>query len=66
LRRARLDHPAEATNPNIKAIQRFTAATKVLVEYNAMVNRLMGDQVIGLFVPRRRPRSRQGRGRSRS
>ncbi len=34
-------------------IQRFYQVTsKVLVEYNAMVNRLMGDQVIGLFVPR--------------
>ena len=34
-------------------IQRFYQATSaVLVEYNAMVNRLMGDQVIGLFVPR--------------
>jgi adenylate cyclase len=36
-----------------RLIQRFyRAATKVLVDYNAMVNRLMGDQVIGLFVPR--------------
>jgi adenylate cyclase len=34
-------------------IQRFyQAASEVLVEHNAMVNRLMGDQVIGLFVPR--------------
>ena len=34
-------------------IQRFYKETsKVLVEYNAMVNRLMGDQVIALFVPR--------------
>ncbi len=34
-------------------IQRFYQATSaVLIEYNAMVNRLMGDQVIGLFVPR--------------
>ena len=36
-----------------KLIQRFyTAASDVLVQHNAMVNRLMGDQVIGLFVPR--------------
>lgn len=34
-------------------IQRFyQAATDVLVQRNSMVNRLMGDQVIGLFVPR--------------
>jgi adenylate cyclase len=34
-------------------IQRFYKETsKVLVEHNAMVNRLMGDQVIALFVPR--------------
>lgn len=34
-------------------IQRFyRAAADVLVEKNAMINRLMGDQVIGLFVPR--------------
>ncbi len=34
-------------------IQRFyRAASQVLVQHNAMVNRLMGDQVIGLFVPR--------------
>jgi len=34
-------------------IQRFyQAASDVLVQHNAMVNRLMGDQVIGLFVPR--------------
>jgi adenylate cyclase len=34
-------------------IQRFYKATsKVLIEHNAMVNRLMGDQVIALFVPR--------------
>jgi adenylate cyclase len=46
---------AEATNTAEfqQFIQRFyRAATKVLVEHNAMVNRLMGDQVIGLFVPR--------------
>jgi adenylate cyclase len=36
-----------------KLIQRFYRATsEVLVAHNAMVNRLMGDQVIGLFVPR--------------
>jgi len=34
-------------------IQRFyKVATNVLVQHYAMVNRLMGDQVIGLFVPR--------------
>jgi adenylate cyclase len=34
-------------------IQRFyKTTTEVLVKHNAMVNRLMGDQVIGLFVPR--------------
>lgn len=34
-------------------IQRFYQATsEVLIRHNAMVNRLMGDQVIGLFVPR--------------
>jgi len=34
-------------------IQRFYRATSdVLVHHNAMVNRLMGDQVIGLFAPR--------------
>jgi adenylate cyclase len=34
-------------------IQRFyKTASKVLVRNNAMVNRLMGDQAIGLFVPR--------------
>jgi len=34
-------------------IQKFyLAVTDVLVRNNAMVNRLMGDQVIGLFVPR--------------
>ena len=34
-------------------IQRFyQAASGVLVQHNALVNRLMGDQVIGLFVPR--------------
>ena len=36
-----------------KLIQRFyKVATDVLVMHYAMVNRLMGDQVIGLFVPR--------------
>lgn len=34
-------------------IQQFYKETsKVLIEHNAMVNRLMGDQVIALFVPR--------------
>jgi adenylate cyclase len=36
-----------------EVIQRFyRAASDVLIERNAMINRLMGDQVIGLFVPR--------------
>lgn len=46
---------AEQTSPTEfqKLIQRFyRTATDVLVERNSMVNRLMGDQVIGLFVPR--------------
>jgi adenylate cyclase len=34
-------------------IQRFyKAAAQVLIEHNALVNRLVGDQVIGLFAPR--------------
>lgn len=34
-------------------IQRFyKGASQVLIEHNALVNRLVGDQVIGLFVPR--------------
>jgi adenylate cyclase len=34
-------------------IQRFyKAASQVLIEHNALVNRLVGDQVIGLFAPR--------------
>jgi len=34
-------------------IQRFYKETsKALIQHNAMVNRLMGDQVIALFVPR--------------
>ena len=46
---------AESTPPaEYKAlIQRFyKATTQVLVEHNAMVNRLAGDQVSALFVPR--------------
>jgi adenylate cyclase len=36
-----------------KLIQRFyQAAGDILIEHNALVNRLMGDQVIGLFVSR--------------
>ena len=36
-----------------RLIQRFyQAAGRVLIQHNALVNRLMGDQVIGLFVPR--------------
>ena len=36
-----------------RLIQRFyQAASDVLVHHNAMVNRLMGDQVIGLLAPR--------------
>jgi adenylate cyclase len=30
----------------------FKETSEVLIEHNAMVNRLVGDQVIGLFVPR--------------
>jgi len=30
----------------------YKVSSDVLVQHNAMVNRLMGDQVIGLFVPR--------------
>lgn len=30
----------------------FKETSRVLIEHNAMVNRLVGDQVIGLFVPR--------------
>jgi adenylate cyclase len=30
----------------------YKASSGVLIEHNAMVNRLMGDQVIALFVPR--------------
>jgi adenylate cyclase len=34
-------------------IQRFyKTSAQVLIEHNALVNRLIGDQVIGLFVPR--------------
>jgi adenylate cyclase len=34
-------------------IKRFyQASSDVLIEYNGMVNRLMGDQVLALFVPR--------------
>jgi adenylate cyclase len=34
-------------------IKRFYKATSgVLIQYNAMLNRLMGDQISGLFVPR--------------
>ncbi len=35
-----------------RLIQRFyKVTTDELIEHNAMINRLMGDQVIGLFVP---------------
>lgn len=30
----------------------FKETSRILIEHNAMVNRLVGDQVIGLFVPR--------------
>jgi len=30
----------------------FKETSKILIEYDGMVNRLVGDQVIGLFVPR--------------
>ncbi|HUG34780.1 MAG TPA: adenylate/guanylate cyclase domain-containing protein [Anaerolineales bacterium] len=46
---------AEAKGPSgfKEVIGRFYKETsKVLIERNAMVNRLMGDQVIALFVPR--------------
>jgi adenylate cyclase len=46
---------AESKDPSgfKEIINRFFKETsKVLIERNAMVNRLMGDQVIGLFVPR--------------
>ena len=46
---------AESLGPNgfKEIIGRFYKETsKVLIECNAMVNRLMGDQVIALFVPR--------------
>jgi adenylate cyclase len=46
---------AEAKGPSgfKEIINRFFKETsKVLIERNAMVNRLMGDQVIALFVPR--------------
>ncbi len=44
---------ATTTDEFKRLIQQFyRAATEVLVQHNAMVNRLMGDQVIGLFVPR--------------
>jgi adenylate cyclase len=34
-------------------IRRFyNVSTEVLIEHNALINRLMGDQVIGLFTPR--------------
>jgi adenylate cyclase len=47
--KARETPPAEYT----KFIQRFyKAASAVLINHNALVNRLAGDQVIGLFVPR--------------
>ena len=44
---------SQSTGEYRALIQRFyKAATDVLVEHNAMVNRLMGDQVIGIFAPR--------------
>ena len=46
---------AEARPPEVFAqlIRRFySVSTEVLIEHNALVNRLMGDQVIGLFAPR--------------
>lgn len=36
-----------------RLIRRFyETASKVVIEHNGLVNRLMGDQVIGIFVPR--------------
>ena len=46
---------AESKGPSgfKEVINRFYKETsRVLIEHNAMVNRLMGDQVIALFVPR--------------
>ena len=46
---------AQETSPTeyTQFIQRFYKSTsQVLIGRNAMVNRLVGDQVIGLFVPR--------------
>jgi adenylate cyclase len=44
---------SEGTMGFKQIIQRFYKETsKILIEHNAMVNRLMGDQVIALFVPR--------------
>jgi len=46
---------AELNGPSVfkDIINRFYKETsKVLIEHNAMVNRLMGDQVIALFAPR--------------
>jgi len=45
---------ASSSTSEFKALiqQFYKVASDVLVEYEGMVNRLMGDQVIGLFVPR--------------
>jgi adenylate cyclase len=43
----------KATMEYMGVIKRFyKAASQVLIEHNALVNRLVGDQVIGLFAPR--------------
>ncbi len=43
----------KGTMEYIALIQRFyKTCARVLIERNALVNRLIGDQVIGLFVPR--------------
>ncbi len=43
----------KGTREYIELIQRFyKAASQVIIEHNALVNRLIGDQVIGMFVPR--------------
>jgi adenylate cyclase len=43
----------KGTREYIDFIQRFyKTCSRVLIERNALVNRLVGDQVIGLFVPR--------------
>jgi adenylate cyclase len=43
----------KGTTEYIRLIQRFyKTAAQAIIERNGMVNRLIGDQVIGMFVPR--------------